>query len=78
MVDLSLNNTLLQCTVVQCCCALANAKRSAFMDLKLNGFLAGFRNFNPKSYVNRRETVMSLPLTPFANNADCTALSLSN
>ena len=39
------------------------------MDLVSNGFLAGFHDFNPKSYVNRRETVMSLTLTPFVNNA---------
>ena len=71
MVDSSLNNTSLQCSVVQCWCALANAKRLAFTELVSNGFLAGFRHFNSKSYVNWRETVMSLTLTLFANNADC-------
>ena len=40
------------------------------MDLIINGFLAGFRNFNSKSYINRRETVTSLTLTLFAHNAD--------
>ena len=39
------------------------------MDLVSNDFLAGLRDFNPQSYVNRRETVMSLTLTPFVNNA---------
>ena len=51
---------------------LANAKHLAFMDLVNNGFLAGFRDFNRKSYVNRRETIMTLTLTLFGNNADCT------
>ena len=41
-----------------------------------NGFLAGFRDFNPKSDVNRRETVMSLTLTPFAKKGGCTSLSI--
>ena len=72
MVNSSLNNTSLQCLVAQCCCALVNADSSAFMDLVNNGFLAFFCDFNLKAYVNQRETAMSLTLTPFANNADCT------
>ena len=42
------------------------------MNLVGDGFSAVFRDFNPKSNVNRRETVMSFVLTPFANNGDCT------
>ena len=72
MIDSSLNNALFQSSVVQCRCALANAKRLAFMDLISNGFLADFRDFYPKLYVNQRETVMSLTLTLFANNGYCT------
>ena len=72
MVDSLLNNTVLQCSVVQSWCASANAKCFAFMNLVSNGLLAGFRDFNPKLYVDWREAIMSLTLMPFANNEDCT------